>query len=106
MRKLLFIIVAVLALTACTKSLEERAEELITDGIRQSADDPSSVQDVTLDFVSKKQEVDLHGNKTWHYYVSVDYREKNEYGGLVKRSRTVVLNEECTEVEKWNYPYY
>lgn len=107
MKKLFITIAAVLLLgmTACTKTPEERAYDLVEEGLKQGADDPSSLQDLDLNFVTKKEEVDAHGNRSWHHYVSVSYRENNKYGALVRQSRTVVLDEECTKVEKWNYPY-
>ena len=45
-----------ITLIACEKTAEERALDLVTDGIKRSADDPSSVQDVKLTFLKKKQE--------------------------------------------------
>ena len=94
-----------ITLIACEKTAEERALDLVTDGIKRSADDPSSVQDVKLTFLKKKQEVDLHGNKIWHHYVAVDYRKKNEYGALVKKTKYIKLDEECAKVESWNSLY-
>ena len=102
MKKVILCLLMAIALTACEKTPEERALDLVTDGIKRSANDPSSVQDVKLTFLKKKQEVDLHGNKTWHYHVAVDYREKNEYGGLVRKTKYIKLDEECTKVESWD----
>lgn len=105
MKKLLFCIMMAVTLASCEKTQEERAEDLVTEGIKRGANDPTSVQDVKLTFLKKKQEVDLHGNKSWHHYISADYREKNEYGALVKKTLYIKLNEECTEVESWESYY-
>ena len=103
MKKALIIMLACwFVMTACTKTPEEKATDLVTDAIKQSANDPSSVQDVKLTFLKKKQEVDLHGNKTWHHYVSVEYREKNKYGAIEKKTQYIKMNEECTLVESWD----
>lgn len=103
MKKVFIIILACwFGVVACTKTPEELAIDLVTDGIKQSANDPSSVQDVKLTFLKKKQEVDLHGNKTWHHYVAVEYREKNKYGALERKTQYIKLNEQCTKVESWN----
>ena len=105
MKKVILCLLMAIALTACEKTPEERALDLVTDGIKRSANAPSSVQDVKLTFLKKKQEIDLHGNKSWHHYISADYREKNEYGALVKKTLYIKLNEECTEVESWESYY-
>ena len=101
MKKVLLLFVAVL-MVACTMSPEERAEELVTEGITNGANDPSSVQDVKLYFIEKKEFVDAHGQRYWEHMVSVDYREKNEYGALVRRHRDVIFNEDFTKILSWD----
>lgn len=46
MRKLLF--AAVLLLASCSKTPQERAQSLIEDYLEQTANDPSSVQDLEV----------------------------------------------------------
>lgn len=91
-----------LALVGCEKSPEERAEELVTEGITNGANDPSSVQDVKLYFIKKKEFVDAQGQSYWEHAVSVEYREKNEYGALVRRHCDVIFNEDFTKILSWD----
>ena len=103
MRKIvLFFMLLCLALIGCEKSPEERAEELVTEGITNGANDPSSVQDVKLYFIKKKEFVDAQGKRYWEHEVSVEYREKNEYGALVRRHCDVIFNEDFTKILSWD----
>ena len=97
MRKVLFLIVAVL-LAACSTTPEQRAQRLVTDYIKSTANDPSSVQDVEVSFVKVKKEMDIKGNWLKRHYTVVEWREKNVYGALVNQSVVVKFDEEVTEI--------
>lgn len=101
MRKVLFLIVAVL-LAGCSSSPEQRAERLVTDYIKATANDPSSVQDVDVSFVELKKEMDIDGNWLKGHYTVVSWREKNAYGALMKQSVVVKFDEEVTQIICFN----
>lgn len=101
-KDVLLLLVCVMLCAGCEQTKEERMIDLLTEGITTGANDPSSVQDVKVTIIKKKEEVDAHGKRSWHYYVALKYREKNEYGALVNRDRFVKLNEECDTVESWD----
>lgn len=93
----MLLVVAVM-MAACSSSPEQRAEKMVTDYIKSGADDPSSVQDVKVDFVQLKKELDLKGNVLKRHYTVVRWREKNAYGALMKHSVVVEFDEEVTEI--------
>lgn len=101
MRKVLFLIVAVL-LAACSSSPEQRAERLVTDYIKSTANDPSSVQDVEVCFVEVKKEMDIEGKWLNRHYTVVRWREKNAYGAMVKQDVVVKFDEEVTQILCFN----
>jgi uncharacterized lipoprotein YmbA len=101
MRKVLFLIMAVL-LAACSTTPEQRAQRLVTDYIKSTANDPSSVQDVEVSFVQLKKEMDIKGNWIKRHYTVVEWREKNVYGALVNQSVVVKFDEDVTEIICFN----
>ena len=48
MRKLLFVLIAAFLLTSCESTPEQRAEKLIREYLEQTANDPSSIQDLNI----------------------------------------------------------
>ena len=102
MKKVFFLLVMAVLCVACEKSPEQRAEDLVVEGIKAGANDPSSVQDVKLYFIKKKEFVDAQGQRYWEHAVSVEYREKNEYGALVRRHCDVIFNEDFTKILSWD----
>lgn len=93
MRKLLF--AAVLLLASCSKTPQERAQSLVEDYLEQTANDPSSVQDVEVGELFSI--ADTYPNDSGLHAV-VYYRAKNAYGALVKESVSVRFNKEVTEI--------
>ena len=83
MKKVVFMLAAVAMMASCQKSDEQRARELVTDYIMESADDPSSVQDIEVsDFIR------MHGDTC--KIVTVSFRGRNGYGAIVKSGSMVV----------------
>lgn len=99
MRKILVILVAVL-LACCTKTDEERAQDMIRDYIMQTTNDPSSVQDVEFSqFIVLDDEPDVK-------YMTVTFRAKNAYGALVKSpSYTCQFDKDVKKLIKFNCFY-
>ena len=97
MRKLLF--AAVLLLASCSKTPQERAQSLVEDYLEQTANDPSSVQDLEVGVLIDEVEKSKNGYDVPVKYASVSYRAKNEYGALVKESGvTVRFDKDVTKI--------
>ena len=98
MRKVLFLIVAVLLVWSCSSSPEQRARDIAEAYIKTGADDPSSVQDVEVTFLEVKKEMDAEANRVRRQRVMVRWREKNAYGALVKRDAVVKFDEDVRQM--------
>lgn len=97
MRKAI-IILFVLALTACEKTPEQKAEALIIEYLEKNADDPSSVQDLEVGKLIDTDE-DEHGKKGRYKYAVITYRANNKMGALVKSDFvTVRFDEDVTRI--------
>lgn len=96
----LFAAVILLGLTACTKTDEERAQDMIRDYVMQTTNDPSSVQDMEFSkFIVLEKEPD-------YKYMSVEFRAKNAYGALVKSPHyTCKFDKDVTRLIKFNCFY-
>ena len=91
-------ILAVVLLTACERTPEQKAEKLIMDYLEKNAHDPSSIQDLDVGQLMVRDE-DERGNKGNFKVAVITYRGKNEYGAMVKSDYiTVRFDEDVTEI--------
>ena len=93
-----FIFLFLFALAACSMSDEQRAEKLVKEYLKKTANDPSSVQDVKCEAIVQMEGNDQKGRKGQYKYASVSYRAKNGYGALVKDEVFVKFDTLVTEL--------
>lgn len=98
MKKYLFILFSLLVMTACEKTPKERAEILVREYLEQTADDPSSIEIVSLsDFIIMDSKT-KSGGTVPAKYINVTYRSKNAYGALVKHNAAVRFDDDVTVI--------
>ena len=96
MRKAIIMLLMAVALSACEKTPEQRAEKLIMEYLEKNANDPSSVQDVKVEGIVTME--GMKNKKQKFKYASVTYRAKNAYGALVKDEVYVKFDTLITEL--------
>ena len=99
MRKALIFIFA-LFLMGCSQSDEQKAEKLVTEYLKEYANDPASVQDIEVGGLVKMKGMQKAAwEKPQYYkYASVSYRAKNGYGALMKEMVYVKFDTLVTKI--------
>lgn len=94
MRKLVILSLLVL-LASCSTTPEERARRLVEEYLEQTANDPSSVQDVEVGILTDMSARHPNDSGLW---ATVSWRANNAFGALVKSSETVRFDREVTRI--------